>query len=496
MTDNSVLEPGTVLNGCYYIQEALGRGGFGITYRAFDQKKQCIVAIKEFFPEKMAYRNSKESKEVRIVSGYEVMYDDQQKKYMREAGVLLELYDLPGIVHVTNFFYENNTAYMAMDYIEGISLEEYLNRQGGHLSWQHTLSIMEPLLRSLEAVHKRHILHRDISPDNILITPDGRVVLVDFGAAGTYVEEGDLGEKSAYLKYGYAAKEQLSLGEPQGNYTDIYAICVTIYRMMTGIRPPSALDRLKGGKIKKLGRFNTTAGIPRHIEKAIMRGLALEGRDRQQSIGELYSQIYATEEERVNAGLKKTQKIMVAVTATVLVVIIASVALLLAFHNRKDQTDNYESQSKSEIQQTVQSQEMQQQTQSTSKFITRSETNTTINAEPETDATTATQQNPLEGMEDQNTVDITVVKKGILYGYDGNLTMERIFDSYFEQGIWQEPQTGTVVYMGLKSTDYYAFYFTVENEETYELNRIAKNGTTVTDINACFDGIIYELGLN
>ena len=99
-------------------------------------------------------------------------------------------------------------------------------------------------------------------------------------------------------------------------------------------------------------------------------------------------------------------------------------------------------------------------------------------------------------MEDQNTVDITVVKKGILYGYDGNLTMERIFDSYFEQGIWQEPQTGTVVYMGLKSTDYYAFYFTVENEETYELNRIAKNGSTVTDINACFDGIIYELGLN
>lgn len=495
MKDNSALTAGTILNDSYYIHEILGRGGFGITYKAFDQKKQCIVAIKEFFPRKMAFRNIDNGMNVQIISGYETLYEQQQKKYMREAGVLLELYDLPGIVHVNNFFYANNTAYMAMDYIEGISLESYLKQQGGCISWQQTLNIMNPLLQSLEAVHKRHILHRDISPDNILLTTQGEIVLVDFGAAGTYMEEGDDSETNLYVKYGYAAKEQFIAGAPQGNYTDIHALCVTMYRMMTGLKPPSAKDRQNGqGKIKPLNRMRVIEKVPRHIEKAIMKGLALNGEDRQQSVGELYQQLYSTEEERINHRLQKTQNAMITATLAALIVFVIIGLVVVQFkivkNRQRTETERPET-SETVLYGSGNDNQKAEEQDSGSRRMTENSDNHNTDAQT---SGTGQEDSALQGMENQSSANITVVKKGILNGYDGNLTMETIFTQYYEDGVWQEPESGKVIYIGKKNNDYYAFFFTVQDGETYELNDIARNGSSVGDMNSFFNNMIYELG--
>lgn len=501
MTDNSALAAGTELNGRYYIHEVLGRGGFGITYKAFDQKKQCIVAIKEFFPRKMAFRNVGNSDSVQIIPGYEALYEQQQMKYMREAGVLLELYDLPGIVHVNNFFYANNTAYMAMDYIEGISLEEYLRQQGGCVSWQQMLNIMNPLLQSLETVHKRHILHRDISPDNILLTTKGEIFLVDFGAAGTYMEEGDDSATNLYVKYGYAAKEQFTVGAPQGNYTDIHAICVTMYRMVTGVKPPSARDRQQGHeKIKLPNRMNVVEKIPKHIEKAIMKGLSLDGEDRQQTVGELYRQIYETDEERMNHRLQKTQNAIITITLSLLIVCAIAGFILVQLRMVKNrQGTEPETQATTETEDMTEDmtedENVNQQTGNGGNSGSQGITDTP--EESNTDAQTsqyAHDTDAFQGMESQNSANITVVKTGIINGYDGNLTMETIFTQYYEDGVWQEPESGNVIYIGKKGTDYYAFYFTVQDGETYELYDIARNGSSVGDMNSFFNNMIYELG--
>ena len=167
------LHPGTVLNGKYIVGKTLGEGGFGITYLAWDRYMEIKIAIKEYYPSNIALRDTSMygGNTLHVSSGSQNGdFESGLKRYVKEAAILSKFFNLPGIVSVKDFFYENGTAYIVMEYIEGISLREYLKGKGGKVSVNEALNIIEPIIKSLTVVHKNKLLHRDISPDNIMIS--------------------------------------------------------------------------------------------------------------------------------------------------------------------------------------------------------------------------------------------------------------------------------------------------------------------------------------
>lgn len=176
------LPPGSVLNGCYIIGRVLGQGGFGITYKAQDWKTKEIVAVKEYMPETLANRKDVTTVTA-LTSKRTESFEYGKKCFLDEARTLAEFMDNPNIVRVHCFFEENGTAYFVMDYIEGHSLQEYIERKGGRISWQEAERILVPAMEALSTVHKKGIIHRDMTPDNIYITNENTVKLIDFGSA-------------------------------------------------------------------------------------------------------------------------------------------------------------------------------------------------------------------------------------------------------------------------------------------------------------------------
>lgn len=175
-----------ILNGKYMIGKAIGEGGFGITYVGWDLNLQVRVAVKEYFPAGLATRETggRSGSSVSALPGArQENYRQGLEKFMAEAKNLSKFYDLPGIVAVKDFFFENDTAYMIMEYVDGITLGTYLKEHGGQITEQEALQLFHPVMESLNVVHQSGIIHRDISPDNIMMTKDGRMKLIDFGAA-------------------------------------------------------------------------------------------------------------------------------------------------------------------------------------------------------------------------------------------------------------------------------------------------------------------------
>lgn len=235
------LPAGTVLAEQYKIEEVLGQGGFGITYRAMDKKSQKRVAVKEFFPDTLAYR------EHRSVVSYPGERSENYvyglEGFLHEAETLRILDGNENIVRIYRYFEENGTAYFVMDYIEGVSFEAYIAERGGKISVAEAKQILFPIMDALDAVHAKGIIHRDVTPDNIYITKDGVVKLLDFGAARY-----SLGDRSCsldvILKHGFAPMEQYKRHGKQGAYTDIYSLAATFYYAVTGKRPPDAVERI------------------------------------------------------------------------------------------------------------------------------------------------------------------------------------------------------------------------------------------------------------
>ena len=222
---------GHILKERYYVGHALGYGGFGVTYAAFDTILQTRVAIKEYLPNEFATRMPG----LASVSIYEDEKQIQYKKgldgFVNEARKLAKFSDHPGIVSVTDFFEENYTAYLVMEYIEGKTIKEYLlEKEGGRIPFDEALSLMMPIMDTLCEVHKSGMIHRDISPDNIIISNDGDVKLIDFGAA-RYAMTGKTKSLSVILKPGYAPEEQYRSNGEQGPWSDVYAVGATLYRM-------------------------------------------------------------------------------------------------------------------------------------------------------------------------------------------------------------------------------------------------------------------------
>lgn len=272
-------------NGRYQIGRVLGRpGGFGITYLAFDSRLQSLVAIKEYLPRDLSGRDG-DQLTVSPHSGEEgELFQYGVGKFLEEARTLAK-FDHPNVVRVRDFFEENGTAYLVMDYCRGLPLSQYVSQQnGGKISVIAAISILQPLLDALRELHKKGYLHRDVKPQNIYLSESGRPILLDFGAARHAM--GDRSRSlSVVLSEGYAPLEQYQRNGMQGPWTDVYGAVATFYNLITGKVPPSAIDRINNPDV---GLDDSTI-LDQNIKMIIENGLRPDCSSRIQSVEELQS---------------------------------------------------------------------------------------------------------------------------------------------------------------------------------------------------------------
>lgn len=288
------LRKGTRLIGRYTIEGVLGQGGFGITYLGIDELHEKKVAIKEFFPQGIVTRNIEYEDTVTVTFvGEKANYEKGKERFLKEARTMAKFSKDEGIVKALDFFEINNTAYIVMEYLEGITLKQYL-RENQRIASEDLIELLVPLIESLDEIHSQGMIHRDISPDNIMVLPDGRIKLMDFGAARDYTEFGKK-SLSIVLKPGYAPPEQYQTHGIQGPWTDIYALCATMYKCITGENPPDAIDRVIDDHLKKISEFGIT--IPPQEEAAIIKGMSVSAKDRYQDIKDFCEDLYGGYEE-------------------------------------------------------------------------------------------------------------------------------------------------------------------------------------------------------
>ena len=277
------LQRNTGLIGRYVIQEVLGQGGFGITYLGIDKLYGNKVAIKEYYPQKIAMRKAQYEDVVTVTSIEEKNnYNKGKKRFLDEAQVMARFNKNEGIVKILDFFEANNTAYIVMEYLEGITLKQYLGKYGV-LQFRNLIEMMLPLLEALIEIHSQGLIHRDISPDNIMVQHNGKLKLMDFGAARDYTESGNK-SLTVILKPGYAPPEQYQTHGVQGPWTDIYALCATIYKCLTGITPPDAIARVMDDKFKEPDQLD--GKLSPDIKKILWKGMNIFPEERYQDIGE------------------------------------------------------------------------------------------------------------------------------------------------------------------------------------------------------------------
>lgn len=286
------LTPGTVINGKYIVGQVIGYGGFGVTYIGYDGLLEKKIAIKEYLPSEFGTRMPGQT-EVTIYSGErEEQFYSGIEKFVDEARRLAQFTDVPGIVHIFDSFMENRTAYIVMEYLEGETLKEHLAKEG-KIGVEEALSIMIPILDALQEVHKIEIIHRDIAPDNIFLTRDGKVKLLDFGAA-RYATTTHSKSLSVIIKQGYAPEEQYRSRGDQGPWTDVYACGATLYKMLTGITPEDSMERV--GKDTLVPPSKKGAKTSKNLDTAIMNAMNLAIEDRTQSAKEFEDELMSEAE--------------------------------------------------------------------------------------------------------------------------------------------------------------------------------------------------------
>ena len=288
----NTLPEGTVLSRKYLIGRVLGRGGFGVTYLGYDLDLQLTVAIKEYFPREVCHRSSQRY-DVRPESGVEdgTVFSKGCEVFLDEARTLAK-FNSPYIVHVRDFFREHGTAYIVMDFAEGVTLKAEMKKNGGKLPYERVLPLMEPVISQLEQLHSENIIHRDIKPENMVLVQEKQgehLVLLDFGAAREYVLN-ETRTMTGVVTPGYSPLEQYSQKSRQGPYTDVYALCATMYHAITGVLPPASIERNIDGSVLKT--FEECGVIvPKTVEQAIMHGLALKSTERTQTMGQLLAEL-------------------------------------------------------------------------------------------------------------------------------------------------------------------------------------------------------------
>ena len=283
------LPPGVMLRGRYRLGQVLGEGGFGITYEGHDTELELKVAVKEYYPSGFATREVTSSTTVQPFTGQQGdYYEKGLHGFIGEARRLAKLSSLPGIAAVRDFFRENGTAYIVMEFIDGQTFKQYLQAMGGRLLPLQVFEMMTPVMQSLAEIHRAGLIHRDISPDNIMISHSGYMKLLDFGAARDFTESGNK-SLSVLLKPGFAPIEQYSSRGRQGPWTDIYALCATMYRAITGTMPGESVERLQHDDLEPPSRLGIA--MPPAQEAALLKGMAVLPENRWQDMPALMAAI-------------------------------------------------------------------------------------------------------------------------------------------------------------------------------------------------------------
>jgi serine/threonine protein kinase len=277
----------------YIIERVLGAGGFGITYLATHEVLSKKFAIKEYFPVEFSYRIGQTVRPT--VSGAET-YRWGLDRFLAEARALAQFKN-PAIVDVLDVFEANETAYIVLAYERGASLRDWLERLGRTAGQDEMDRLLVPLLAALEEIHSQNLLHRDIAPDNILIREDGSPVLIDFGAAREQVR-GAGASVSVLVKFGYSPPEQYSsAAERQGPWSDIYALSATVYRAITGYKPPDATERLLSDLYRPAASL-ARGSFRKEFLEAVDLGLRLPASERPQTVGAWRRALFRLVEDR------------------------------------------------------------------------------------------------------------------------------------------------------------------------------------------------------
>ena len=284
---------GTILNGKYVVGRSLGQGGFGITYIGYDLNLELPVCIKEYFPEGAAMRSATVSREVFWgTSENATGLKNRRESFVKESRKAAKLRDLRHVVNVWGVFYENETAYIVMDYIEGETLKSRLVRTQQRLSEAECISLLSPVIQDLEEVHARGIIHRDIKPDNLMLQPNGDPVLLDLGAAKDLdksSQNGGTTSSAMVVSHGFSPLEQYRSNGDIGPWTDVYAMCATIYYCISGKVLSAPLDRLEEG------RPDFHAFSPA-VAAVLEKGLAIKAENRIRSMGTLLKLLCAAKD--------------------------------------------------------------------------------------------------------------------------------------------------------------------------------------------------------
>ena len=235
------MEPSTLLHDRYIVGRVLGYGGFGVTYIGWDGKLEQKVAIKEYLPGEFSTRMPGQTQVTVYKGDKNEQFYDGLKKFVEEAKHLAKFQNESGIVKIFDGFEENDTAYIIMEYLDGETLTDYLKRVKT-IPEDQAVEMLTPAMMSLQVVHEEGLIHRDIAPDNIFLTKTNEVKLIDFGAS-RYATTSHSRSLTVIIKPGYSPEEQYRSCSDQGPHTDVYALAATLYKMVTGITPPDAMER-------------------------------------------------------------------------------------------------------------------------------------------------------------------------------------------------------------------------------------------------------------
>lgn len=298
------IEPGSVLHDRYIVGRVLGFGGFGITYIGWDALLEQKVAIKEYLPSEFSTRMPGVTQVTVFNGDKKEQFRDGMKRFVDEAKRLARFHQCDGIVKVFDSFEDNNTAYIVMEYLQGETLAERLKREGT-IPPEQAVEMLIPVIRSLKVVHAEGIIHRDIAPDNIFITLDGQVKLIDFGAA-RYATTSHSRSLTVIVKPGYSPEEQYRSRGDQGSHTDTYAIGAVLYKMITGVTPPDALERRAFFETKKKDILKPISkyckSIDSNLETAILNAMNVRIEDRTPDMEQLENELCSEEPVKRREG--------------------------------------------------------------------------------------------------------------------------------------------------------------------------------------------------
>ena len=290
------LQPGTILNGKYVVGTVLGQGGFGITYIGLDLAQGSKVAIKEYFPSAHVSRtqSSQGTLQWYNTESARTARESGKEMFLKEARKMSRVKDIPQAVQVLDLFRQNETAYIVMDFIEGQTLKAYL-KQHGPLGWAEAETLFLPVIYAMARIHQEGLIHRDLSPDNLMLQSNGSVRILDLGAAKDLnINSGASSMQVA--KSGFSPPEQYTSRGSSGPWTDVYALAATMYYSLTGVLPPAAMDLLSGETLR--WDHPQLKAVPKNVLTALQKAMVLQPDKRTQAMLEFAHQLTTPGQDR------------------------------------------------------------------------------------------------------------------------------------------------------------------------------------------------------